>query len=285
MTNQMKAKLEQYAALTVRRGVNVAEGQTVCVSCPVGAAEFGRMVADAAYDAGAREVVMLWNDEKSSRMKYMRSPLEVFESVPEWAEMQRNGYARGGAAMIHIISEDPDALAGVDGAKLIAATRAGHAAYKEYYERVDHGEVRWSIVAYPCAEWARRVYPGLSDNAATEMLWRRIFETVRIGRGDPAVKWEKHDRILKGRAKKLNSLNFSALRCENSLGTSITVGLADRHIWKGGSDRSADGRDYFPNMPTEEIFTMPHREHVDGIVYSALPLSERGQLIDKFWLR
>lgn len=278
-------KLQVYAKMTVELGVNVQPDKYACISCPIIAADFGRMVAQEAYRAGAKDVIMIWNDEQFSRLRYDSAPTDVFRTVPTWQAEQRNYYAREGCVFINIIAEDPEIFNGVDGEKLMAAAVSRKKALKEFYDIMDRGELRWTIVAYPNEAWAKKMFPNETPRRAMEKLWNAIFYSVRIGRGDAVKKWHRHDRQLKSRAKWLNREKLVALEYRNALGTNFTVGLPEGHIWKGGSERSADGMDYFPNMPTEELFTLPHKEQADGTVYASLPLSYQGNLIDGFWLR
>ncbi|MCI8387187.1 MAG: aminopeptidase [Clostridiales bacterium] len=277
-------KLREYASLTARNGVNVTKGKYVLLRCAIEAAEFGRMVEEECFKLGAKDVIVIYEDQRASRIRLDYADISEFENVPEWRAEQRNYYAREGCVCINIISEDPEIFAGAPSEKLMANSLAAHKAFKEFYDVMDKGGLRWTIVAYPNEAWATRVFPGLTPAKAVNKLWAAIFKTVRITRGDTFKKWEQHDRLLKRRAEKLNRERFTSLHYTNSLGTDFTVGLAEGHIWKGGSERCADGVDYFPNMPTEEIFTMPDCRRADGKVYSTLPLSYQGELIDNFWL-
>lgn len=277
-------KLREYARLTVRQGVNVSEGIYVIVRCPIIAADFGRMVMEEAFACGAKDVIMQYSDTAASRIRYENAALAQFETVPAWQAEQSNYYAREGTVAISIIAEDPEAFAGVDGEKLLASAKARRAALKEFYDIMDAGNLRWTVVAYPCAAWARKIFPDVTDAQAIRLLWDAIFKSVRITRGDTVKKWEKHDRILKRRAGKLNKYAFTALQFKNSLGTDFRVGLPEHHIWFGGSETSNDGYVYFPNMPTEEIFTMPHCMQAEGTVVSSMPLSYQGCLIENFTL-
>ncbi len=279
-----KSKLREYAKITVRLGANVQKGQDVFLSCPVVCAEFGRMIMEEAYAAGAAEVIMNYFDEKASRIKYLNSDISVFENVPAWEIERRNYYGRRHAAMITVLAEDPEINAGVPGEKLLAAARARHKAFEEYYKMMDAGDICWTLVAYPIPEWASKVFPDATPAHAVELLWNAIFKTVRITRGDTVKKWHAHDRMLKKRSKKLNDFAFEAIECKNSLGTDIRIGLPENHVWLGGSDTSTDGISYFPNMPTEEIFTMPHCRKTEGTVFSSMPLSYQGNMIDHFSL-
>lgn len=288
-------KLREYAILTARDGVNVTKGKYVIIRCAIEAAEFGRMVSVECYKLGAKDVIMIYSDQKFDRIRLDSADISEFSSVPEWRAEQRNFYAREGCVCINIIAEDPEIFAGAPGDKLLSASLAAHKAFKEFYEVMDRGEMRWTIVAYPCEAWARKVFPELDGRRAVQKLWDAIFKTVRISSRAAATdgneptasekKWHSHDAILKKRAEKLNAERFLSLHYKNSLGTDFTVGLADGHIWKGGSEKTTDGVMYFPNMPTEEIFTMPDCRKADGIVYSAMPLSYQGELINEFYIR
>lgn len=277
-------KLREYARLTVRQGVNVTDGIYVIIRCPIIAADFGRMVMEEAFACGAKDVIMQYSDEKAARIRYDNAALAQFETLPAWQAEQLNYYAREGTVSISIIAEDPEAFAGVDGAKLLASAKARRTALKEFYDTIDAGNLRWTIVAYPSTAWARKIFPDVTDTQAVRMLWDAIFKSVRITRGDTVKKWQKHDRTLKHRAAKLNKYAFTALQFKNSIGTDFTLGLPEKHIWFGGSEASNDGCVYFPNMPTEEIFTMPHCMQADGTVVSSMPLSYQGCLIENFSL-
>jgi len=278
-------KLREYARLTVKMGVNVSRDQEVFLTCPVECAAFGRMIMEEAYAAGAREVIMNYIDPKAQRIKYINSDISIFETVPPWEVEKRTHYGRRKGAMISILAEDPDINRGVPGEKLLAATRARHEAFKEYYKLMDAGDIRWTLVAYPIPEWAAKVFPEAEPETAVDMLWDAIFETVRIGGGaDSTALWLEHDKSLKARSRILNDFAFEVIECKNSLGTDIRIGMPEDHIWCGGSDLSSDGYFYFPNMPTEELFTMPHCRRTDGKVCSSLPLSYQGNMINNFSL-
>lgn len=278
-------KLEEYARLTARIGVNVKEGKYVIIRCAVTAAEFGRMVAKECFALGAKDVIFIWEDQQASRIRYDNADISCFEKIPDWAAEQRNYYARKGCVCINIISEDPEAYAGVSGEKMLANAIACDKAFKEFYHVMDTGNLRWTIVAHPNAKWAKKVFPELSEAQAVKKLWNAIFKSVRIGgRGSCTDKWQKHDAVLKRRAKALNDAAFKKLRYRNSLGTDFTVGLADKHIWMGGSEETVDGVPYIANMPTEEIYTMPDCRVAEGHVAASLPLSYQGEMIEDFTL-
>lgn len=278
----LNEKLMKYADLVVKMGVNIQKDQILCLNCPVEYAEFGRMIAKCAYEAGAKEVVMNYRDEKLARMKYDYAPLEVFENFPEWLALKMNGYAEKGAAFMSILAEDPEIFNGVSSDKLLANAKASEKALKGYRECFDKSELQWNLFAVPNPAWAKKVFPDLEEKEAIEKLWEAIFKTVYIGEKDAVAEWKKHDETFIEKCKYLNEKQFKKLHYKNSLGTDFTVGMPENHIWAGGGENSTKGVRFFPNMPTEEVFTAPDCRCAEGKVVSSMPLSYQGTLINKF---
>ena len=278
-------KLEEYAQLIVNAGINAAADRYVTITCPVIAADFGCKIAEKFYKKGVKDVIMLYVDENFARVRYENVSVQTIGDIPAWQAERRNFYAREGCCNIAIIADDPEIFTGIDGEKLQTAAVAAHKAYKEFYDIMDKGGVRWTIVAYPNVKWAEKIFPALRGADAVNALWEKIFTAVRVGAGNAFDQWSAHDAVLKARAKKMNDYAFSYLHYTNALGTDLKVGLVKNHIWAGGSETDSDGVVYFPNMPTEEIFTMPDKDRVDGVVYSAMPLVYQGSIIDKFHIR
>lgn len=276
-------KQQQYAELLVKLGLNVQKDQEVVIRCAAEAVGFARLVAKAAYAVGAREVITQFRDEVLTKLRYENSPMEVFETIPGWEGESMNYYAARGAAFLSIVSDDPEAMKGVDPAKMAARNKASHTAFKGYYERMDKSELQWCVAAVPSAGWAKKVFPEKCEEDAVAALWEAIFTAVRVGR-DAEAKWREHSRTLRERSKLLNRKQFKELHYTNSLGTDFSVGLVDNHIWAGGSEETASGVTFIANMPTEEIFTMPHCEKAEGVLKSALPLSHMGSMIKNFTL-
>lgn len=279
-------KLKKYARLIVETGVNLKKGQTLVVGAPVECAEFARLVASAAYKAGARDVVMNYNDEAFSKIRFMSAPEEVFDEFPEWRKQMMIGYARQGAAFVTIASSDPEILKQADPERIARAQRAGATALKEYRQRLMSNQNAWCIASVPTKAWARKVFAGESEERAVELLWDAILRTVRVDAdGDPVAAWKAHQARLKQSKDFLNECNFKYLRYKNSLGTDLTVELPDGHIWLSGAELTPDGREFIANMPTEEVFTMPKKTGVNGTAVSAKPLNYHGNLIEDFTLR
>lgn len=279
----MEAKLREYAALLIKVGLNIQEGQTLVISSPVECAPFARMCASAAYDVGCREVVMNWHDDVMAREKYLRADGAIFDEVPQWRQHFFNDYANAGAAYLAIAAEDPENFKGVDPDRLVRAQRASGKALKDFYRLQMSSGFPWCIASIPIPSWATRVFPELPAAEAVEKLWDAIFHTMRIdGDGQSAQRWQQHIKRLEERKEKLNSLRFKTLHYTNSLGTDLTVELPEGHIWESGDDVTQAGQTFVANMPTEEIFTAPLRNGINGVVYAAMPLVNDGNIIDGF---
>ena len=279
----MNEKLQEYARLLVRVGLNVQKGQKVVISCPVECAWFARMCAAEAYEAQCREVVMNWHDDAMTRMKYLKAEEVVFEEVPEWRARFFNDQAKEGAAYLAISATDPENLKGVDPQRLVKSQQSSGKALKDFDRLQMCGGFPWCIASIPIPSWAKKVFPDCGEDEAMEKLWDAIFSAVRIdGDGTCVDKWQQHLDTLRQRLEKLNELNFKSLHYTNSLGTDLTVELPEGHVWEAGNDMTLGGLPYIANIPTEEIFTAPLKTGVNGVVYSSMPLVNDGNIIDGF---
>ena len=279
----MEEKLQEYARLLVRVGLNVQRGQTLVISSPVECAYFARLCAAEAYAAGCKEVVMNWHDDALGRMKYLYADDAVFDDVPLWRRHFFNDYAQEGAAYLAISASDPENLKGVDGSRIIRAQQASGKALKEFDRLQMCSGFPWCIVSIPIPNWAKTVFPEDGEERAMERLWDAIFRAVRIsGDGKAVEKWQAHLKTLHARMEKLNALKFKSLHYTNALGTDLTVELPEGHIWEAGNDVTLSGQEYIANIPTEELFTSPLKTGVNGVVYASLPLVHDGNIIDGF---
>ena len=264
-------------------GANVQKGQQVYLRSDVNAVEFTRMVAKACWEAGAGDVTVRYGDESTARMRYQYADVETLSDVPDWVYAPGVDLMKKGACLISIIADDPDAFSGLDPKKVGAAAIASARASKEFSDLFDLNVNQWTVVAVPCAAWAKKLFPELEETAAIEKLWDYIYHTVRIDDEDAAASWDMHSKTLQAHCKKLNELKLKQLHITNSLGTDLTVRLVDGYIFEGGSSFTSDKNvEFEANMPTEEVFTMPHKYGVDGTVYSSMPLIYNGTMIDKF---
>lgn len=277
--------LQKYAALAVRVGVNVQKGQLLIISADVDCAFFARLCAEEAYRAGAGEVVINWSDETSTKLAYRHQSTETLCNVAQWRVEQRKNWIDRKCCFLYIESATPGLMAEIDGNKLQAARVAREAAFEpfEFYTMANFGQ--WSIVAIPTAGWAAKVFPGDEKDAALEKLWNAVLMSVRVrGDNDPVEEWRRHNGDLTRRSERMNQLNFHSLHFQNALGTDLTVELVRGHVWEGGCSTAKSGVVFNPNMPTEEVFTMPAMSGVNGRVYATMPLSYQGKMIENFHL-
>ncbi|APC39476.1 peptidase M29 [Clostridium estertheticum subsp. estertheticum] len=276
--------LEKYALLLVKTGINIQKDQTLVINSPIECAAFTRIVSKIAYIEGAREVVVTWRDELSTKIKFMFAPEEIFSEYPDW---QRDFYvssARKGAAFLSISASDPELMKDVNPERLSKSNKAASTAIKEYRDRMMSNKNVWCVASIPTQAWANKVFPKVSEDEAMEKLWNAIFKTVRVDALDPVASWETHKSNLKKSMDYLNLNNFKYLQYKNSLGTDLKIELPENHLWLGGSDYTPGGVEFIANMPTEEVFTLPKKTGVNGIVVSSKPLNYNGNLIENFSL-
>ncbi len=276
--------LEKYARLIVKTGVNIQQGQTLVISSPIECAFFARLIAQQAYQEGARDVVLNWKDELFSKIRFLQAPDEVFAEFPSWQQELYLSYVRQGAAFLTIAASDPELLKDVKPERVAQAQKASNTALKEFRERLMSNRNTWSIASIPTSAWARKVFPELAEMEAVEKLWQVILQTVRVNTADPVRAWEDHKKTLQARLAVLNKYHFKFLRYENSLGTDLVIELPGEHIWLGGSEYTPEGLEFIANMPTEEVFTVPKRTGVEGRVVSSKPFNYNGNLIEEFSL-
>lgn len=277
--------LEKYARLIVKTGINLQTRQILVISSPIECADFTRLVAQTAYREGAKDVIIQWNDELFSKIRFLNAPEEVFLDFPPWQKEFYDSYTRQGAAFLSISASDPELMKEVNPERLVNAQKTRAAALQEYRESLMSNRNTWCVISIPTVSWAKKVFPQLNEDEAVANLWDSIFKTVRVNKENPEVAWEIHKSDLKKRQDFLNSLNLKSLRYKNSLGTNLTIELPENHLWLGGAERTPAGIEFIANMPTEEVFTLPKKTGVSGTAVSSRPLNYNGNLIDEFSLR
>lgn len=278
-----KETMEKYVDLILRKGVNVQKNQPVFITAPLEGATFARLLAKRAYEFGAKNVHVEWVDDELTLLKYSHAHEDVLKNFPDWEADKRVAYAREGAAFISIYATDPDLLKDVDPSRVAMATKAAGEKLATYRSYVMNDEVPWTVVSIPTAGWAKKVFPNLSDEEAVKQLWNEIIKTVRVDKDDPIAAWDEHNETLRNMREKLNEKKYKKLILK-APGTNLKVGLPEGHIWHGGEAVSKEGIIFNPNMPTEEVFTAPHKYEVNGTVASTKPLHYGGNVIDEFTL-
>ncbi|WP_068673921.1 aminopeptidase [Oceanobacillus sp. Castelsardo] len=275
--------LEKYAELALKTGVNLQPNQALMINAPIEGADFTKLVAKKAYELGAKDVHINWSDDELTLLKYENAPDEVIGSFPEWRVMLHDMYAEDGAAVLSIRSTDPDLLQNIDPKRVAMANKAAGEAMKNFRKYTMNDKIPWSIISIPSGDWAQKIFPEQTKEEAIESLWDAILKIVRVDQDDPVAAWDAHNQTLKEKREELNEKNYKKLIFK-APGTNLEMELPEGHIWKGGSAEAETGVTFNPNMPTEEVFSMPHKYGVNGTVSSTKPLNYGGSVIDRFSL-
>lgn len=278
-----KSVLKNYAKLIVRVGANVQKNQDVVINASVDDAYFVKYVVEEAYKAKARDVRVEWGCSEISKLHYKYQSVKTLTDIPNWSLEKMQHRVDTLPAMIHITSEDPDAMNGVDQEKMTAVRRHNGPIMMKYREQMDN-KYQWTIVGIPGEKWASKIFPNVSKKKAVELLWDAILHVTRVN-GDAVENWNKHNANLVDKYTKLNNLGIKSLKYKSANGTDFTVGLHKNCVFEAGAAKTLSGVVYNPNMPTEECFTSPDKTTANGIVYSTKPLSVSGVLVDNFAFR
>lgn len=276
-------KLEKYAEVALKVGVNLQQNQTLVINAPITSADFVRRLAKKAYELGAKNVYVEWSDEEMTLIKLLHAPEEGLKEFPLWRAKGFEELAQKGAAFLSISASNPDLLKDADPDKVALSNKTTATAMEGFKKYVQNARVNWNIVSVPTKEWAAKVFPGLSEEESTEKLWESIFKVTRVDEENPIEAWQQHVGSLKNKLDYLNNKKFKKLHFKGP-GTDLTMELPNDHIWVGGGLASERGIEFVPNMPTEEVFSMPLKDGVNGVVASTKPLNYSGNLIENFTL-
>jgi aminopeptidase len=277
-------KLDLLAEVAVRVGLGLERGQELIISASLDSLDLARRITEHAYRVGASQVTTLFSDDEATLMRYRFAPDESFDHASAWLYDGLAAAFKGGAARLAIAGGNPSLLSKEDPDKVSRANGALSRAYRPALELITRHAINWTIVASATPAWASVMFPEDTSEIALAKLWNAIFQVSRINENDPVAAWKQHDAELHKRAAYLNEKRFSALQYRGP-GTDFRLGLADDHLWLGGGTTAGNGLYCVPNMPTEEVFTTPHKDRADGTVTATKPLSYQGTLIDGIQVR
>jgi aminopeptidase len=278
----MQDRLRAYADLALSVGLNLQAGQRLFLSAPIIAADLVHVVAAAAYDRGAILVEVNWTDDELTLARFRHAPRDSFEEFPTWRSDAMVAAAKRGDAFLSLRGTDPALLKDEDPALVTTVQRVQAENTREYLTYITSHQVNWCVLSVPIPSWAQRIFPDADD--AVESLWGAIANACRLNAADPVAAWDQHLEQLARRAARLTTTAYDALRFTGP-GTDLRVGLVEGHRWIGGQSTTESGITFTPNVPTEEVFTTPHRERVDGTVTATKPLNYAGNLIEDFRVR
>ena len=284
MSRSFESMLDSYAELAIKVGVGLKPGQRLMIRASLESADLARRAVEHAYRAGATLVDVLYDDEQVGLARFRHAPDTSFDEVSTWAADALMKGSERGDAVLSIRASDPDLLKGQDPEKIAKVQKNAQIYSMPFARRISSKEINWSIVATPSAAWAAKVFPDLGEAEAIAALWDRIFKICRVDRDDPVAAWQEHVAALKARREALDAKQYRALRYR-APGTEFEVGLPENHRWMGGVSTSKTGAPFVANIPTEEVFTLPHKDRAEGTVSSTKPLSYAGNLIEDFSMR
>ncbi|MCY9696726.1 aminopeptidase [Paenibacillus alginolyticus] len=276
--------LDKYAELAIRVGLNVQKDQTVVIMTPVTCADFVRKLTKKAYDAGAKDVVIDWDDDEVKALRIKHAPESTLREYPMWRASGLEEMAKEGAAFLQIYAPNSDLLKDVDPERIAIASKTTATVREGFLKYLRSNQVNWLMVSFPTAEWSAKVFPDLSEAERIKKLWEQIFKLTRVDKEDPVAAWKQHIETLTEKQNLLNNKKYKQLHFK-APGTDLYIELAPKHQWVAAGSESERGIFFVPNIPTEEVFTMPARNGTNGIVRSTLPLSYQGSLIDGFSLK
>jgi aminopeptidase len=277
-------KLDLLAQVAIQVGLGLQAGQELVMTASLDALPLARRITEQAYRAGASLVTTLYTDDEAALMRYRFAPDPSFDHAAKWLYDGMGEAFKSGAARLAIAGGNPALLSNEDPEKVGRANRAVSQAYRPALELITRHAINWTIVASATPAWAAAAFPEDAPDAALAKLWYAIFQTTRINGDDPVTTWKAHDADLHSRAARLNEKRYSALKYRGP-GTDFELGLADDHLWLGGGTTAGNGLYCIPNMPTEEVFTTPHKDRADGTVTATKPLSHQGTMIEGIQVR
>jgi aminopeptidase len=284
LVEDFQTKLDRLAEVAVKSGLGLAPGQEVVMTASTDALPLARKITEHAYKAGASLVTTLFSDDEQTLLRFRYGQDAGFDKAAGWLYEGMAAAYKSGAARLAITGGNPSLLSKEDPEKVSRANRATSKAYRPALELITRHDINWTIVSAATPAWAAAMFPNLPQDEALAKLWDAIFAASRADQADPVAAWKKHDEGLHQRANRMNEKRYAALHFRGP-GTDLKVGLADDHLWLGGGTTAGNGNYCIPNMPTEEVFTTPHKDRVDGTVRSTKPLSYQGTLIEDIRVR
>lgn len=276
-------QIAQFADLVVKVGLNLQPKQRLLIRSAVEAVEFTRMLTARAYAAGCADVEVIWSDDFINLERLRNASEELLAEYPAYLAKGHTDAANRHDAVLSVRASDPELYKGQDSTRIKTIERATRTALRPFFEKITTSALNWCLVSVPGQAWAAKVFPETSADQQKAKLWDAILKAVRADLSDPFAAWQDHLDGLELRRAYLDKKQYKALRYR-AKGTDLEIGLVDQHLWMGGVQPTPEGIVYVANMPTEEVFTMPHKDKVNGVVSSSLPLSHNGSMIENFSL-
>lgn len=277
-------QLEKLADVAVKVGVNVQKGQRLLLRrVNLSAAPLVQAIARAAYKVGAKYVDVQWEDEATRKIRHEHADTSSFDHYPQWQADALNEYAREGDAILAIDNDDPDLLAGHNPEHINKERIVKEKLIAPFRKEQKKNAINWSIVSWPSPAWAAKMFPEDEEPVQMQKLLDLIMQTSRVHMDDPVAHWREHAANLRKRATWLNQKQYRYLHYLGP-GTDLKIGLPIGHRWMAAESETSSGITFVANIPTEEIFTLPHKDETEGVVRCSKPLNYQGNVIEDFTL-
>jgi aminopeptidase len=210
-----------------------------------------------------------WFDPYLKRARIEHAEDDTLDYVPPWYGERMLALGESRAARIGLSGPvAPGIMDGLDPARL---GRDQMPRLKESSRLVNERSTNWSIVPAPNRAWAQLVFGDLEPDDAEAELDRHLIHILRLDEADPVAAWRERAGVLKASAAKLTERGFDALHYAGP-GTDFTVGLLPGARWLAADFETAEGIEHMANIPTEEVFTSPDPERLEGHVTATKPL-------------
>lgn len=277
--------LEKYANLVINCGLKIKKDDYLVIRGSVELTKLMNLCAREAYKSGARKVFMEYRDGEFAKIMYENESIDSLVEVPQFFIDKYNYYGDKRAKILSITGEDPNAFKDIDSEKISKANIASSKALKDYNQKMMNNVYSWCVIGGATKKWSKAVFPELSYEDAIMKLWEEIFYTVRLFDDDPKKSMDSHVEDLNRYAKFLNENRFKSLHFKSNNGTDLDIKLPKDYVFAAADDKNENCETFIANIPTEEVFTMPYKYGVNGIVYNTKPLNYNGNLIDDFYLK
>jgi len=287
MSTEFEKQLEKYAEIILKIGLNFQPKQRLLIGslgsfgegAPFEAAPLIRIITKKAYQMGARLVDVIWGDEELRYIRLKYGSRKYLRELPKWKIDVRFDISQSGDAHLQILSPNPDLLKDIPTGLILKYQYFLIKKNKPAMKLAQDHALTWSAITVPNKAWAKKLFPELSSDEGIQKLWDIIFEICKINNEDPLSTWKSHNETLINRCIYLNKKQYKQLKFSSSE-TNLSIGLPKNHVWLGGSVNSHKGIKFTPNLPTEEIYTLPDRNKVEGRVKITKPFIIEGQIIE-----
>jgi len=277
MSSEFEQNLEKYVDVILKVGLNLQKGQRLLIlpsyidTNLLELAPFIELTTKKAYQMGARYVEVIWNDPQLHLIRFQYAPRNSFEEFPTWISNAALEFAENGDAVLGIYAANPDLFIDQDPELMAISLQTEVKHFKTFNDLRLKPAINWCIIAAPVEGWTKKIFPDLPPDKREAKMRDVIFDICRVKQKDPVSAWNDHLEQLHARTKYLNYKQYKALKLE-APGTDLRIGLPNGHIWKGGHLKSLNGISFVPNLPTEEIYTIPLKDKTEGVVTATKPL-------------